>query len=418
MLRSITLLLGVVLSMLMIAACAPAQSSPTIEPIVSTIPALTDTPAPIVSTIPALTDTPQPTLTQQPAVPAVLPAPLYYLAASGATEQIWRLEADGATRTQITEEATGVNDFDVSAADGSLVYLSGNALIKTDGLGNDRSVLVQGPPLSPERNESYYTTEVTKPRWSPDGTRIAYGMNGINLIDATGGEPTALLPNDPIPGPSDPMTQTAILYWPHNWSPDGSRMLIEIGYYRGEGSLGVVNLTDSSARSLSSPQGYVCCMPAWLPDNQRIVYANPVDGIVPPGMWRTDVTTGEGETLINGIAKDAILSVANAFPTADNHLYYFYAVTKAPSNPSQDVALSMYRAQSDGVTDQTQLRTDAYVIGEALWASDGSGAVVVDAQAALEASAYPLRGPLLYLKADGSPAITLADAGRLLRWGK
>ena len=42
----------------------------------------------------------------------------------------------------------------------------------------------------------------------------------------------------------------------------------------------------------------------------------------------------------------------------------------------------MYRSQSDGVTDQTQLRTDAYVIGEALWASDGSGAVIVDAQAA------------------------------------
>ena len=78
----------------------------------------------------------------------------------------------------------------------------------------------------------------------------------------------------------------------------------------------------------------------------------------------------------------------------------------------------MYRAATDGVTDQTQLRTDAYAIGEALWANDGSGAVIVDAQAALEAGVYPPQGPLLYLKADDSPATPLAAEGRLLRWGK
>jgi Tol biopolymer transport system component len=343
---------------------------------------------------------------------------LYYLAANGTTQQIWRIETDGTTRTPITQEAAGVTDFDVSPSNGSLAYVSGNALITTDGMGHSRSVLVQGPQLSPERDEAYYTAEVTKPRWSPDGSRIAYGMNGINLIDASSGTLTALLPNDPIPGPNDPITQTANLYWPSQWSPDGSRMLIEIGYYRSEGSVGVLNLADNSVLALSSPQGYVCCAPAWAADSQNIFYANAIDGIVPPGLWRTDVTTGESETLIDGIAKDAILSVANAFPTADDNLYYFYAVTKAPSDPGQSVALSMYRAQSDGVTDQTPLRTDAYVIGEAVWAKDGSGAVIVDAQAALEAGTYPSRGPLLYLKADVSPTIPLADEGRLLRWGK
>jgi Tol biopolymer transport system component len=420
MFRSFAVHLGLVLAVVMAAACVPALPGTSTAPNVNTVPAQTPTSAPIVSTIPALTDTPAPvpTATPQPAKPAVLPAPLYYLAPSGTTQQIWRIETDGTMRTQITQEAAGVNDFDVSPRAGSLAYVSGNALITTDGLGNSRSVLVQGPPLAPERNESYYTSEVTKPRWSPDGVRIAYGMNGINLIDAAGGTPIAVRPNDPIPGPNDPITQTATLYWPYSWSPDGARMLIEIGYDRGEGSMGVLNLADNSAQSLSSPQGYVCCAPAWAPDSQTIFYANPIDGIVPPGLWRTDVTTGEGETLIDGIAKDAILSAANAFPTADDNLYYFYAVTKAPSDPGQSVALSMYRAQSDGVTDQTQLRTDAYVVGEALWTSDGSGAVIVDAKSALESGTYPLTGSLLYLKADGSSAIPLAGDGRLLRWGK
>jgi len=414
MFRSIKLSCSLWLLLVALAACVPAQPPSSTGPIDSTVPALTPTSLPIVSTIPALTETPQPTPTQPPAAFALLPAPLYYLAPSGTASQIWRIEIDGTTRTQITQESAGITDFDVSPGNGSLAYVSSNALITTDGLGHNRSVVVQGPALAPERDESYYTSELTRPRWSPDGSRIAYGLNGINLIDAAGGTPIAVRPNDPIPGPNDPITQTANLYWPYNWSLDGSRMLIEIGYYRSEGSLGVLSLADNSAQSLSSPQGYVCCAPAWLPDSQRIVYANPVDGIVPPGMWRTDVTTGEGETLINGIAKDAVLSVSNPFPTPDDSLYYFYAVTKAPRDPGAAVLLAMYRSQSDGVTDQTQLRTDAYVVGEALWASDASGAVIVDTQA----GGYPPEGALRYLKADGSPAVQLAENGRLLRWGK
>ncbi len=182
--------------------------------------------------------------------------------------------------------------------------------------------------------------------------------------------------------------------------------------------MGVLNLADTGVQSLSSPQDYVCCAPAWAPDNQNVFYANAVDGIVTPGLWRTDVTPGESETLIDGMAKDASLSVANAFPTAGDNLYYLYAVTKAPRDPGHSILLSMYRAQSDGVTDQTQLHTDAHVVGEALWAADASGAVFVDAQAAPESGVYPPQGPLLYLKADRSPAIALAEEGRLLRWGR
>ncbi len=359
MLRTFMALPGVVLFVLMAAACVPALPSSSTGPNASTVPAQTPTSRPIVSTIPALTDTPQtaspqPTPAQPPAAPTVLPAPLYYLAPNGTTQQIWRIETDGTTRTLITQEAADVNDFDVSASNGSLAYVSGNALITADGLGKNRLALVQGPPLAPERNESYYTSEVTRPRWSPDGSRLAYGMNGINLIDAAGGMPTALLPNDPIPGPNDPITQTANLYWPYNWSPDGARMLIEIGYYRSEGSLGVLTLADNSVRSLSSPQGYVCCAPTWSRDNQSIFYANPVNGIVPPGMWRTDVTTGASITLIDGIAKDAQLLAAQVQQASDGNLYYFYGVVKAPGEPSSTTPLSMVRAAADGVTDQTQ----------------------------------------------------------------
>ncbi len=409
--RSITLPLTLVLLVIMLTACALAQPGPTPAPTMPTQTPATSTATPV----PTLTS--EPTATQ-PAAPIVLPAPLYFLAPSDTAPQIWRIETDGVTRTQITQEAAGVNDFDVSASDGALAYVSGNALITTDGLGGNRSVVVQGPALALERDESYFVTEVTRPRWSPDGSRLAYGLNGVYVIEGAGGTPTALLPNDPIPAPGETMTQSVNLYWPHNWSPDGKRMLIDIGYYQSEGDLGVLDLTNNQLQALSSPQGYVCCAPSWSLDSQSIYYANSTPGMIPAGLWRTDVTTGDGVTLIDGIAKDAQLLAAQVQPASDGNLYYFYGVVKAPGEPSSTTPLAMYRAASDGVTDQTQLRRDAYVIGEALWASDGSGAVIVDAQAALEAGDYPPHGPLLYLKADGSPALPLAAEGRLPHWGK
>src|SRR5262245_31419682 len=129
--RYLTITYSIMGLMTLLAACAPANTP---APIVNTIPSLTETP--IVSTIPAVTPTPAlaaPTTepTHPPAL-AVLPAPVYYLASAGPTQQIWRVDTDGSTRTQITKESASVTDFDVSPGDGSVAYVSGNALIKAD----------------------------------------------------------------------------------------------------------------------------------------------------------------------------------------------------------------------------------------------------------------------------------------------
>src|SRR5512139_88133 len=101
MFRSMTVSLGFALTMLVAAACMPALPGTRTAPNVNTVPAQTPTPLPIVSTIPALTETPEPTPTQQSPASTVLPAPLYYLAPSGTRQQIWRIETDGTTHTQI-----------------------------------------------------------------------------------------------------------------------------------------------------------------------------------------------------------------------------------------------------------------------------------------------------------------------------
>ena len=98
-------------------------------------------------------------------------------------------------------------------------------------------------------------------------------------------------------------------------------------------------------------------------------------------------------------------------------LYYFFA-TATGFPESGYWPLSMYRAEFDGVTGQTQLRADSHPIGEALWVPDASGAVILDISSEAVRNTYPFSGPLLYLKSDGSPTISLVDSGRMLRWGK
>ena len=354
-----------------------------------------------------------------PVEPAgVLPAPLYYVAPVDGIDQIWRLGFEGAGPMPVTSEITHVIDFDVSPADGSLAYVSQNSLIKVDANGGGRAVLVEGPELPAPLDETFILKQLTRPRWSPDGARIAYGLSGINLIDANGGQPTAALPNDPLPTPGQELTGPVMLYQPETWSPDGAKMIVLIGYYGSEGGYGVFDLAAGKATSISSPEGLVCCNPSWATDSASVYFANPLPGMIGPGLWRTDVASAETTTLITGTVDNTTWRlVGYPHQAADGALYYFYAETN-PEPMDYQASMGLYRAEADGLTGQTKLRDVGFVPGEALWAPDGSGVLVTDVRAASQAGQYPLSGPAIYLKADGSPEVQLVDNARLLRWGK
>src|SRR5215212_5537701 len=76
----------------------------------------------------------------------VLPRSLYFLGKDNQSlTQVFRMERDGKTQTQLTSEPVDVLGYDVSSRDGSFVYEVDNQLIFVNADESNRRVLAEGP---------------------------------------------------------------------------------------------------------------------------------------------------------------------------------------------------------------------------------------------------------------------------------
>ncbi|MFN8486598.1 MAG: SH3 domain-containing protein [Caldilineaceae bacterium] len=374
--------------------------------------------------------TEQPTL--KPSAPMtmnVLPAPLYFI--DGATRQIARLAMDGATHTQVTHEISPVIDFDVSPVDGRLVYVSNNTLIETDAMGKGRVVKVNGGPVALNEYTDTLTKLLSSPLYSPDGAQIAFSYNGIDLISSGSSTDVRVLqPNDPSFARGEQIKPNAQIYKPVAWSPDGTRLLLRIAFYPEGQSWGVVVVNSASPTQLVVAPEARCCHAVWSPDSKAIfITAN--GEYTAPGFWRMAADSG------------AITQLATTCPTCDlgtnlrldiGYLHplgpdaWLSFATQQPQVPSlQPYSMFRIAINQPGLAQRnvnlTRLRNDKYSLWDARWTSDGRGAVVVERKegegmVALDELGRPgFNAPLLWLPADGSPAVRLPIAGSQPHWG-
>ena len=344
---------------------------------------------------------------------ALLPHSFYYLGSDSAgLTQVFRIETDGVTQRQVTSEPVSVNEYDVSRVDGSIAYVANNQLLLLDADGSNRRIIADGGDMDP--NNPFINT-ISSPVFSPDGQTLAYGHQGLRLYSFATGNSSLILENQ-IDDVGGGLFVPRELYSPERYSPDGTKLLITLGYYEGASSAIYYPETNALVRLVGGEGALICCDDTeWSADGSSVYAANPTMGMFSSGLWRVDAATGEVTTLLPGDAGDGNFNVADeAYLAPDGQLYFLFATVPAPEGIIIRSPLQVVRSAPDAVTGRTVLSTgDFQLLNEALWAPDASFLVAV-----LAPSPEVYQGgqaKIVYL--DGRPSVVLAPSAQQMRWG-
>jgi len=354
------------------------------------------------SPAPAPSDTPAPP-------PTLLPHSVFYLAGDAdGLSQVFRLDSDGATIHQLTDEPANVDGFDVLPWDGRIAYVADNQLIVAAGDGSGRTVLVDGGRLG---DGAPFSGRLFSPVWVPDGTAIAFHYNGLSFYQFASGSVATVIPDQIDSGSGLPLLKEG--YSPASYSPDGSKLLVFISYYEA-GTLGVYSPAGGGLTKFTSPGGGdILGTSAWTPDSASVLLASQYFGYASPGLDRYNAADGSGAALIAS-PNETDLNFAEAPLLAPDGQLYFFFSHPTSALPGGSVPLQMVRSAADGVSGRTALRPESFTLLEALWAPDASLAIVNQQPVGGDVSG----GNLALVHTDGQPVVPLPISGaRLLHWG-
>jgi hypothetical protein len=297
----------------------------------------------------------------------------------------------------------------VSAKDGSLAYASNNQLLVVDAKGAGRKMLLDGGPVN---DNNRWTNTVGDPVFSPDGQALAFSHGGLNFYTLSTGASTRVLDNQVDMSAGFPIVHE--LYSPNCYSPDGSRLLINIGFYEG-GSYGIfVPASNTLIRFTRSDGTHISGYTNWAPNGSGVYVASPALGMVESGLFYADATSGNVASLLPGAPPDGTYNFAGAAQVGhDGKLNFFF--NNLPAIPtSGHTPLFLVRSATDGVTGRTKLLPDAFQnINEILWAADAGLVIVLTTP---DANTYS-GGQAQLVYPDGRPAVMLTSSAQDLRWG-
>ena len=348
---------------------------------------------------PATTENGQPLIT--------LPAPVYFLYDDGGKNGLFRLEPNGVEVIKITDEPLEVTDFAINPLDGSVAYITDNKIMHAGALGENKQVLIDGEPIS-QTDQYFWREKIGCPSWSPDGKILAFSQGGLRFLHMQSNKVTLEVENliTTVTGIGDIPKE---IYAPSLWSPDSTRLIVDIGYYEGS-TIGVYHLNRSELVQPASPSS-LCCTESWSLDGSLIYVSSPFLGMIQPGLWTLDPESGSVNALVEAASVDGPFefigwAVQNS---ADSLVYLYGQSARIPDGSSEP--LSLHQSGLDGVNGRIELNSGKLKLREVLWSPDYSFALGLGDQMQL----YGV--DLSIIPASGDEILTIPFNGSFIAWG-
>jgi hypothetical protein len=336
-----------------------------------------------------------------------LPAPLFYLGDG----QVWRLSPDTHAKQQITSESAPIEAFDVSPVDGRLAYISKNSLIIAGPDGGDREVLRVGPELPLFSDElarfndiEQITSTIRTPLWSPDGQKIAFINNGLQVYDLERNQTEQLWDH------SNPSNERILLDSLLSWSPNGQYFLVDQYAYPLE-SVNQVKLGLLKPGAFLNDLGEKDSATfTWNPDETSLYIANTSFGD-PSSLKRCDLANFSCTNIAEFEPARWYYHYAYPFVTAEDRLMVFMGATNEDSQAP--ATFKLISLNLDG-SDRRSLQSNGYNLAFALWSPQGDGVLISLAQ-----DSGPFHsGSLVWLSTSDQAPISLpVENGNNFRWG-